>query len=148
MNEKQMAAWLALSKRYFTEVWREGLSKDTAAGKLMAATCPHCTAMAESARLAEDRLYRALEGVKKLRAENERLEALLRADDETVGKAQAEFQALRAKRDRLQEALKRYVDEDDPCEYGGLEECPGTPTFAPCRLHQARAALAPGEESR
>jgi hypothetical protein len=42
---------------------------------------------------------------------------------------------------QLREALVRYVDDDAPCEYGGLEDCPGTPQFAPCRLHQARAAL-------
>ena len=36
-------------------------------------TCPHCTAMAESARLAEDRLARVLEGAKRARAERDRL---------------------------------------------------------------------------
>jgi DNA repair exonuclease SbcCD ATPase subunit len=53
--------------------------------------------------------------------------------------------AAEAREKSLREALVRYVDDDGPCEYGGLEDCPGTPSFAPCRLHQARAALVSAE---
>jgi hypothetical protein len=94
---------------------------------------PGCRLMAAEAKLAATEVER--DGLLDARDQVARLE------DDLDGWV-TRCQAAEAREKALREALVRYVDDDAPCEYGGLEDCPGTPQFAPCRLHQARAALA------
>lgn len=101
--------------------------------------CPHCTAMAESARMAEERLARALEGAKKARAERDELQAQLDIANSSEAALEHE-RTLReladtvVERDRLREALKSIA---------GNTCCDGCQEAA----RVAARALASGEES-
>jgi len=90
-------------------------------------------------------IRRVLDALREAQAEIERLRGLFvstcESRDAWIKQCdKAEVEATK-RCEELRRALQRYVDEDTECEYGGLDTCPGVPSFPPCRLHAAREVL-------
>ena len=77
-----------------------------------------------------------------LRAERDNLNIEISALANTITLGRDDYNALRADNERLVEALKLYVSQDE-CAYGNGEKCDGwNDGGSPCPYHVAKAALA------